>query len=54
MLKLKDASEVAIMAIKGIGKAEARKQLDAMKPVKKVVSRARKVAKGGKARRRRK
>jgi DNA-binding transcriptional regulator YiaG len=54
MLNLKDASKAAIMAIKGIGKVEARQRLDAMKPVKKVVPKARKVAKGGKARRRRK
>ena len=45
MLKLKDASKAAIMAIKGIGKAEARKRLDAMKPVKKVVAKARKTVK---------
>ncbi len=54
MLKLKDASKAAIMAIKGIGKAEARKRLDAMKPVKKIVAKVRKVSKSGKARRRRK
>ncbi len=54
MLKLKDASKVAILSIKGIGKAEARKRLEAMKPVKKVVAKVRKVSKGGKARRRKK
>jgi len=54
MLNLKDASKAAIIAIKGIGKAEARKRLDAMKPLNKIVSKARKVSKGGKARRRKK
>ena len=54
MLKLKDASKAAILSIKGIGKAEARKRLDAMKPTKKVVAKARKVSKSGKARRRKK
>ncbi len=43
MLKLKDASKSAIISIKGIGKAEARKRLDAMKPTKKVVAKVRKV-----------
>jgi DNA-binding transcriptional regulator YiaG len=50
MLKLKDASKAAIMAIKGIGKVEARKRLDAMKPVKKVVSKARKAVKASRRR----
>ncbi len=54
MLKLKDASKAAIISIKGIGKVEARKRLDVMKPTKKVIDKARKVSKGGKARRRRK
>jgi DNA-binding transcriptional regulator YiaG len=54
MLKLKDTSKAAIIAIKGIGKTEARKRLDAMKSAKKVVAKARKVSKGGKVRRRRK
>lgn len=50
-MKLKDVSKAAILSIKGIGKVEARKRLDAMKPVKKVISKVRKVSKGGKARR---
>jgi DNA-binding transcriptional regulator YiaG len=51
MLKLKAASKAAILSIKGIGKVEARKRLDQMKPAKKVVVKARKAVK---ARRRRK
>jgi hypothetical protein len=51
MLNLKDASKAAIIAIKGMGKVEARKRLDAMKPVKKAVA---KVNKAVKARRRKK
>jgi hypothetical protein len=36
MLKLRDATKKAIMAVRGIGKAEARKRLnDLAKPVKK-------------------
>jgi len=50
MLKLKDASKAAILSIKGIGKAEARKRLDAMKPTKKVVAKDRKAAKARRSR----
>jgi len=47
MLKLRDEPKAALMAVRGIGKAEARKRLEAMiKPAKKV----RKVARRGKAR----
>jgi hypothetical protein len=41
MLKLKAASKAAILSIKGIGKVEARKRLDQMKPVKAVKARRR-------------
>ncbi len=37
MLKLRDGTKKAIMAIRGIGKVEARKRLDAMVAVKKAV-----------------
>ena len=50
MLNLKDASKAAIIAIKGIGKAGARKRLDAMKPAKKVVAKARKAVKARRSR----
>ena len=45
MLKLRDATKKAIMAVRGIGKAEARKRLDAM-VVKKVKVVAKKTVKG--------
>jgi len=46
MLKLRDGTKKAIMAIRGIGKVEARKRMDAMVPVKKVAMK--KVKKAGK------
>ena len=35
MLRLRDATKTAIMAVRGIGKTEARKRLEALKPVAK-------------------
>ncbi|MEI6149425.1 MAG: hypothetical protein WCS01_10045, partial [bacterium] len=46
MLKLKVASKAAIMAVRGIGKTEARKRLDEM-----VVKKVGKVKKAGSKRR---
>ena len=49
MLKLRDVTKAAIMNVRGIGKTEAQKRLDEMKPVKKTAKRktvkAKKVAK---------
>ena len=43
MLKLRDATKKSIMAVRGIGKVEARKKLDEMVPAK---GKKAKVAKG--------
>jgi len=55
MLKLRDATKKAIMAVRGIGKVEARKRLDEMAPAKgKKAKVAKGKVKGRKASRRRK
>jgi hypothetical protein len=55
MLKLRDATKKALIAIRGIGKAEARKRLAEMAPAKgKKAKVAKGKVKGKKASRRRK